>query len=68
MLVHIVLNRQFFGIPFTFISSLYNYYHPLDVLTAVTCVEFCIVSTVEVFPKFLLIISFIIVKTANERK
>ena len=30
MLVHIVQNRQFYGILFTYISSLYNYYQPLD--------------------------------------
>jgi hypothetical protein len=39
MLVHIVQKRQFYGIPFTFISSLYNYYQPLDVLSVVSCVE-----------------------------
>jgi len=40
MLVHIVQKRQFYGIPFTLISSLYNYYQPLDVLSVVSYVEF----------------------------
>jgi hypothetical protein len=39
MLVHIVQRRQFCGIPFTFISGLYNYYQPSDVLSVVRCVE-----------------------------
>jgi hypothetical protein len=30
MLLHILQNRQFYGIPFTSISILYNYYQPLD--------------------------------------
>ena len=36
MLVHIVQKHQFYGIPFTFISNLYNYYQTLDVLSAVS--------------------------------
>jgi len=53
MLVHIVQKRQFYGIPFTFISSLYNYYQPLDVLSVVSCVaRFYVVSTMGVFTKF----------------
>jgi hypothetical protein len=39
MLVHTVQKRQFYGIPFTFISSRYNYYQPLDLLSVVSCVE-----------------------------
>ena len=39
MLVHIVQKSQFYGIAFTFISSLYNYYQPLDVLSVVSSVE-----------------------------
>jgi hypothetical protein len=39
MLVHIVQKPQFYGIPFTFISSLYNYYQLLDILFVVSCVE-----------------------------
>jgi hypothetical protein len=39
LLVHKVQKRQFNGIPFTFISSVYNYYRPLDVLSVVNCVE-----------------------------
>ena len=39
MLVYIVRKRQFYGIPFTFISSIYNYYQPLDALSVVSCVE-----------------------------
>ena len=31
--------RQFYGIPFTFISSLYNFYQLLDVVSLVSCVE-----------------------------
>jgi hypothetical protein len=38
MQVHVVKNRQLYGIPFTFISSLYNYYQLLDVLSVVRCV------------------------------
>jgi len=38
MLVHIVQKCQFYGIPFTFIISLYNYYWLLDVLSVVSCV------------------------------
>jgi len=39
MLVHRIEKRQFYGIPFTFISNFYNYYQPLDVLLVVSCVE-----------------------------
>jgi hypothetical protein len=39
MLVNIVKKSQFYGIPFTFIRSLYNYYQPLDVLSVVSCVD-----------------------------
>jgi len=40
MLVHIVQKHKFFiGIPFTFITILYNYYQPLDVLSVVSCVR-----------------------------
>jgi len=39
MLVHIVKRRQFYGIPFPFISALYNYYQLSDVLSVVMCVE-----------------------------
>ena len=30
---------QFYGTPFTFINSLYNYYQLFDVLFAVSCAE-----------------------------
>jgi hypothetical protein len=36
---HIVQKLQFYGIPFRFISSLYNYYQPLDVLSVVSFAE-----------------------------
>ena len=36
---HIVQKSQFYGTPFTFISSLYNYYQPLDVPYVVKCLE-----------------------------
>jgi len=39
MQVHILKKRQFYGIPFTLISSLYNFYQLLDVLSLVNCVE-----------------------------
>jgi hypothetical protein len=39
MLLHTVQKSQFCGIQFTSISSLYNYYQPLDVLSVVSCVE-----------------------------
>ena len=39
MLVRVVKKRQFDGIPFTFVSSLYNYCQPLYVLSVVSCVE-----------------------------
>jgi len=39
MLVHIVQRRQFYGNPCTFISDLYNYYQPSDVLSVVRWVE-----------------------------
>ena len=32
MPVHIVKKHQYYGIPFTFISSLYNHYQPLRLL------------------------------------
>jgi hypothetical protein len=50
--VNILHKRQFYGTPFTFISRLYNYYQPLDVLSVVSCVEICIVSTMGIFPKY----------------
>jgi len=40
MLVHIVQKRQFYGIPFRVIRSLYNYYQPLDVLSVETVLRF----------------------------
>jgi len=39
MQVHTVQKRQYYGIPFTLIISLYNYYQLLDVLFTVICVE-----------------------------
>jgi len=30
---------QFYGIPFTFINCLYNFYHLIDVLSVVSCAE-----------------------------
>jgi hypothetical protein len=39
ILVYILQKPQFYGIPFTFISSLYSYYQPLDVLFVVSWVE-----------------------------
>jgi hypothetical protein len=39
MLVHIEQRRQYYGIPFTFITSVYNYYQPLDVVSVVGFVE-----------------------------
>ena len=39
ILVHLVQKRQFYGIPFVFISRLYYYYRPLDVLSVVSRVE-----------------------------
>ena len=36
MLVHIVQKLLYYGIQFTFICSLYNYYQPLDVLSFVS--------------------------------
>jgi hypothetical protein len=38
MLVN-VKKSPFYGIPFAFITSLYNYYQLLDVLPVVSCVE-----------------------------
>ena len=35
-MVHIVQKRQFYGISFTLISSLYSYYQPFDVLSVVS--------------------------------
>ena len=39
MPVHIAQWHQFYGITFIAINSLYNYYQPLDMLSAVSCVE-----------------------------
>jgi hypothetical protein len=39
MLVYIVQKHQFYGIQFTFICSLYNYYQPFDVLSVVGSAE-----------------------------
>ena len=36
---HVLQKRQFYGSQFTFISSLYNYYQLLDVLSIVSCAE-----------------------------
>ena len=54
MLVHIIHKYQFYGIPFTFINSLYNY-QLLDVLFVVSCAEILYMSTMNVLPQFLLI-------------
>ena len=54
MLVHIVHEYQFYGTPFIFINSLYNY-QLLDVLFAVSCAEILYMSTKNVLPYFLLI-------------
>ena len=54
MLVHVVHKYQFYGIPFTFINSLYNY-QLLDVLFVVNCAEIIYMSTVNVLPQFSLI-------------
>jgi len=37
MVVHTV--QKLYGIPFTIIKSLYNYYQLLDVLSVVSCAE-----------------------------
>jgi len=47
MLVNIVQRRQFYGIPFTLISGLYNYYQLSDVLSVVRFV----VNTMDVISK-----------------
>ena len=61
MLVHIVQKRQFFyGIPFTFISSLYNYYQPLDVLSVVSCGGIVYCEYYECISKIFLIDNLII--------
>ena len=39
MSVILVQKRKFCGIPFTFISSLYNYYQPLDMPSVISRVE-----------------------------
>ena len=39
-LLHIVHKYQFYGIPFTFINSLHNYYQLLNVLFVIKCVSF----------------------------
>jgi hypothetical protein len=39
MLVHKIQIRQFYGIPFTFFSSLCNFCQPLDMLSVVSCIE-----------------------------
>ena len=49
--MRIVQKLQFFGILFTFISRLYNYYQPLYVLSVVICIEIYIVSTMECITK-----------------
>jgi hypothetical protein len=49
MLLHLVQKRQFYGILFTFIRSIYNYYQPLDVLSEVSCVEI-LYCTIYIFP------------------
>ena len=51
MLVHKVYKYQFYGIPFTFINSLYKY-HLLDVLLVVSCAEILYMSTMNVLPYF----------------
>jgi hypothetical protein len=38
MVVHKTKTSISYGIPFTFISSLYNYYQSLNVLSVVSCV------------------------------
>ena len=48
--VHTVHKYQFYGIPFAFINSVYNYYELLDVLFAVSCAEILYMSTVTVLP------------------
>ena len=50
MLVPVVHKYQFYGIPFTFINSIYNYYQLLCVLFAVSCAEILYMSTVNVLP------------------
>ena len=39
ILVCIVQTCQFYGIPFTLINSIYNYYQLLDMLSVVSCAE-----------------------------
>jgi len=39
MLVRVVQKTSIYGIPFTLIISLYNYYQLLDVLSVVNCAE-----------------------------
>ena len=51
MLVHKVHKYQFYGIPFTFINSLYKY-QLLDVLLVVNCAEILYMSTMNVLPYF----------------
>ena len=43
---------QFYVIPFTFISSLYNHYQLLDVPSAVSCAEILWCEYYERFSKF----------------
>ena len=50
MPVHILHKYQFYGIQFTFINSLYNYYQLLDVSFVVNCAEILYMSTVNVLP------------------
>ena len=50
MPVHIVHKYQFYGIQFTLINSLYNYYQLLDVLFAVSCAEIVYISAMNVLP------------------
>ena len=50
MLMRIVHKYQSYGIQFTFINSLYNYYQLLDVLFVVICAEILYMSTVNVLP------------------
>ena len=50
MPVHIVHKYQYYGIQFTLINSLYNYYQLLDVLFAVSCAEIVYISAMNVLP------------------
>jgi len=48
MLVHVVQKRQFYGIPFTFIISLCNYYQLLFVLSVVRFVENSLIKSYHI--------------------